>query len=594
MVRRQMILLILASLILSMTPAARSRAAAPLPAADEWIPRRAIIVLNVRNPKALLDLALRPQLIEAVESSPVYKAQAANAGFRQFQNVVKSLERRFETNWQTVLRRLVGGGVTWAVGPNKGSLIIIDSLDAEVPKGLHDVLLLLAGANAGNGGQPDAVRPTKVGDVTTWSLSPNQAHAIIGSRLVIASGPKVLKAALDLRAGAKDKSVASLPAYRQAKKAAGPDAAAILYANTAVLKHVPNVAKALTGDKNPLVSLLAAPITEALRKSTWLALALKAKGDTLHLDAISDGTIASTGAARFALPPQAGDGALPHLAVPRRIAAMSLHRDLRGFYAAKDELFPERTSGLIFFENMMGIFFTGRDLTEEVLAETGSKVRLVVAEQKFDPAIGTPAPQFPAFALVLPLKDPKKFSLVVEEAWQKAVGLINFTRGQKAQPGLIIDRPVHRNTKYTVACFTPSREKDRKAVDVRFNFRPALAMPGNHLILSSTDGLAEDIMDALSKEAAAPAKPRAGLHSLIEIEGSQLASILAANREALIANNMVDKGNTREQAATEIGVLQTIVKYFSRVVLTVGTDKGRLKASLQVHLNLPSGKKGGT
>ena len=35
-------------------------------------------------------------------------------------------------------------------------------------------------------------------------------------------------------------------------------------------------------------------------------------------------------------------------------------------------LFPERTSGLIFFENMMGIFFTGRDLTSEVLAETGA------------------------------------------------------------------------------------------------------------------------------------------------------------------------------------------------------------------------------
>ena len=38
------------------------------------------------------------------------------------------------------------------------------------------------------------------------------------------------------------------------------------------------------------------------------------------------------------------------------------------FYAAKDTLFPDRTSGLIFFENMMGIFFSGRDLTDEVLA----------------------------------------------------------------------------------------------------------------------------------------------------------------------------------------------------------------------------------
>ena len=58
---------------------------------------------------------------------------------------------------------------------------------------------------------------------------------------------------------------------------------------------------------------------------------------------------------------------MPHLDVPRQIAGASVYRDLHGFYAAKDDLFPERTSALIFFENMMGIFFSGKDLTEEVL-----------------------------------------------------------------------------------------------------------------------------------------------------------------------------------------------------------------------------------
>ncbi len=588
MLRRRLLLLVLSVLI----PSATARAEDPLPAAEEWIPRQALIVLSVRKPKALLDLALRPALIKAVESSPVYKAQSASVGFRQFRSVVKSLERRLEADWQSLLRRLVGGGATWAVGPNNGNLLIVDSLDAEAPRGLHELLLSFARAGAESRGQPDSVRPTKVGDVTTWSLGPNEAHAIIGNRLVIANGPKVLKAALGLRGASRGRSVAALPAYRQARKAAGADAAAMLYANTAVLKHAPNVAKALAGENNPLVSLLAAPVTEALRRSTWLALALKVDGDTLVLDAVSDGTIAPSGAARFAVPARAGDGASPNLTVPRRIAAMSLHRDLRGFYAAKDELFPERTSGLIFFENMMGIFFTGRDLTEEVLAETGPKIRLVVAEQKYDPAIGTPAAQFPAFAVVFALKDPAKFSLVVEEAWQKAVGLINFTRGQKAEPGLIIDRPVHRGTKYTVACFTPSEEGDKKAIDTRFNFRPALAMPGNHLILSSTDGLAEDIMDALSRETSHPPKPRAGVHSLVEIDGAQLASILAANRENLIRQNMVDKGSTRKQAESEVGLLLGLAKHVSRVALAVGADKGRSRASLHVHLALPSGDRG--
>jgi len=47
-------------------------------------------------------------------------------------------------------------------------------------------------------------------------------------------------------------------------------------------------------------------------------------------------------------------------------------------------------------------------------------------------AVGTPEPQWPAFALVLGLRDAKAFGEVMEEAWQKALGLVNFTRGQKA------------------------------------------------------------------------------------------------------------------------------------------------------------------
>ena len=409
MLRKRVMLLVPAVLALSMTTQPTARAETPLPAADEWIPRQAVIVLKVSKPKALLDLILRPELIKVVEASPVYRAQAAKAGWKQFRNVVKSLERRFEADWQTVLRRLVGRGVTWAVGPGKANLFLIDAVDAEAPNELHNHLLLLVRGGAENQGRPDPVRSMKHGDVTIWSLGPNQAHAVIGNRLMIANRPDVLKAALDLRGGAGGKSVASLPAYRQARKAAGADAAAMLYADTAVLKKLPNVAKALESGGNPLVALLAAPVTEALSRSSWLVLALKVKGDTLTIDAVSDGTAPASGAARFALPTQARDGAMPNLAVPRRIAAMSLHRDLRGFYAAKDDLFPERTSGLIFFENMMGIFFSGLDLTEEVLGETHPKIRLVVAEQAYDPAIGTPAVRVPAFALVLQMKNPKRF-----------------------------------------------------------------------------------------------------------------------------------------------------------------------------------------
>jgi hypothetical protein len=340
--------------------------------------------------------------------------------------------------------------------------------------------------------------------------------------------------------------------------------------------------------KNPLAALAFAGIVESVRDSNWLAVGLDIRGNTLTLRPVIDGeAVAQTSPAAFALPKEAGDGALPNLSVPRRIAAMTLYRDLHQFYAAKDELFPERTSGLIFFENMMGIFFSGRDLTNEVLAETEPWLRFVVAEQEFDPAIGTPQIKMPAFAVILQLRHPERFREVAEEAWQKAVGLINFTRGQQALPGLIIDRPMHANTRFTIGYFSTVQIEDKTKLDTRFNLRPALAMPGDYLILSSTDGLACDLIDALDWEAGQGAKPLAETHSRIEIEGSRLASILEANRNILVRGDMVNKGRTQEESEAGIDMMISMVKLVERLDLSIGMHEGLTQAQLGIKLNLP-------
>ena len=197
--------------------------------------------------------------------------------------------------------------------------------------------------------------------------------------------------------------LATVAGYQAAKKAAGPAAAATAYVDMAARKAEPQDPRGARRTTIRLGALLFLGVTETLRDSQWLSLGLTVENGVLRLRAAVDGkTTARSGIASFTWPQAAGEGALPNLRVPRRIAAGSLYRDLHAFYAAKDNLFPERTSGLIFFENMMGIFFTGRDLTEEVLSETQPEVRFVVAQQQYDPAIGTPQVQLPALAARLP------------------------------------------------------------------------------------------------------------------------------------------------------------------------------------------------
>ena len=234
----------------------------------------------------------------------------------------------------------------------------------------------------------------------------------------------------------------------------------------------------------------------------------------------------------------------------------------------------------------MGIFFSGRDLTEEVLAETKPEIRFVVAEQQYDPAIGTPQIKLPAFAAILRLHHPEQFNEVAEEAWQKALGLINFTRGQQALEGLIIDRSVHAGTKYSMAYFSTSGIDNKNDLDMRFNIRPALAMPGEYLILSSTDGIARDLINTLNQETENKVEPLAESNSLVEIETAQLTSILQANRDTLVRSDMVKKGSTQEEAEAGIDMLITLVKLVNRAKLSLGTHEGLTQANLEIKLNL--------
>lgn len=559
-----------------------------LPPAIQWVPQDAVISVELSDPKSLLDLFAGEKAIKFITSLPVYQKQASSPKFKEFLGVVSYLETTLGTDWRTGLAKLTGGGVTFAICPQDTVILIIDAQDEQMLNQLHETFLNFARNDADKLGQPGRVASRQYEDVTAWTFDGKEAHAIIGRRLVMANRPEGLKAVLEQRAKMGGASLASNPTYQAAKSKIGSGTVATVFADLRLLMQIPQVSGLLERQsKNPLAALAFAGIVESVRESNWLVLGLDVKDNTLILRPLMDGkAVARTSPAAFALPKEAGDGALPNLSVPRRIAALTVYRDLHEFYAAKDELFPERTSGLIFFENMMGIFFSGRDLTNEVLAETRPDLRFVVAEQQFDSTVGTPQIKLPAFAAVLRLRHPEQFREVAEEAWQKALGLINFTRGQQALPGLIIDRQVQSDTRFTMAYFSTAQIEDNTNLDTRFNIRPALAMPADYLILSSTDGLARDLIDALNHEKEQTVKPLAETHSRVEIEGGRLASILEANRGMLVRGDMVNKGSTQEQAEAGIDMLITVVKLIDRVELSIGTHEGLTQARLEMKLNM--------
>ncbi len=557
-----------------------------LPPPARWLPRDTVAVLEISQPKAVLDLLLDSRLTETISKHPLYKHAMAQPGLQQARAIVQYLEGALGTDWKTGVRKLTGGGAAMAVTSTGAVLVMIDAEDGPMLDKLHGMIVNFAKSDAERQGQPERVKSVKHGGVTCWELGDGRAQAVVGSRYLSSNRLDALQAALDLRTGPELRSLASLASYQAAKKAVDPSAAATAFVSLAVIKQVPGVKQALSKNTNPLGALLFAGLIDSLRQSNWLALGLKIEDLKLTLEANLDGKPAGQSElATFARPAKPDLGTLPNLSVPRMIAGLSIYRDLHGFYAAKDKLFPERTSGLIFFENMMGIFFSGRDLTEEVLSEARPEIRFVVAEQKYDPEVGTPQIQIPAFALVLKVYRPKEAAELVEEAFQKAVGLVSVTSGQKGVPGLIVDRPTYSDVRYTVAYSGKVRSEEKGPLSMRYNFRPALVKLADTVVFSSTDGLARDLIDALKKEASAPPKPMHEVDSLVEVNAGQVASILSANRAALIRQNMMEKGTGHKEAEANIGVLTQIVKLLGKASLRVVERQEGLQARLEMTLN---------
>ena len=93
----------------------------PLPPARRWVPESAVVVVEVSQPRAVLDLALGPKVTDLVTSQPAYKAWAESAGFQNFVQVVRVLEMQLGTDWKPGLYKLLEGGVTSAVLPGGGA-----------------------------------------------------------------------------------------------------------------------------------------------------------------------------------------------------------------------------------------------------------------------------------------------------------------------------------------------------------------------------------------------------------------------------------------------------------------------------------------
>jgi hypothetical protein len=556
---------------------------------SRWIAGDAAIYLEMAQPTRLLDRLLDEKVQNAVAALPGYDGYVRSEAYKNTFAVIDEVAGKLGTTRIQGLRDLMGGGIVLAVEGESGKparpVLIVTPTDPAFLNRLNQTILDMARDAAKSKGKGDPIESVEYRGLTGYELAKGKgAYTIIAGKLVISDRLKSLKEVADRALdGAKaGTSLADNVAWK-AKRAHAADALAWGLVRLDRLRELDPTRFAFNGDAKPPATFLFGSWLEAIQKADWASVVLTwtnvGPGVELTLPSPEGGYREPL---KGFVPPR-GQGAKRPVHPPGTIASLSLWRDLSSLWEARAELFPpEVVQGLAKLDGVAGQFFGGRDFGTGVLGALGDDWRLVVARQDHARLKPVPAMKLPAFALVVDLKPDDDFSQRLKVAFQSFVGLANLGGAQSKSPPLELGSETFEEVTISTARYMlPKAPPDTtEPVHPRHNFSPSVAQVENHFILSSSVGLARDLIHALKS----PAKPQDAT-LMAEADGPELADLLELNKSRLVMQNMLEKGHDKVQAEREIDGLTQLVRHLGHARLSVQDGAEALRLNLTFDLS---------
>jgi hypothetical protein len=462
---------------------------------------------------------------------------------------------------------------------------------------LNQVVLKLARQDAQNKGKPDPVKATQYRGMTvhTGGGEKDPAFAIISGRLAISTSVKNLERLIDRAvAPASDTasakaSLADQPEWKSQRSRQGPDSIAWGFANLDRLRQLDPKRFMPANKPDTGAIFLFGSWLEAFKKAP--SLSANVRWSAKELDATLELPLPRAGrpSTLMGFVPGPGKGTAPLIQPTSTIASLSLWRDWAMIWESRADLFsPEVVQGFAQLDTFAGQFFGAQEFGPDVLGAFGPHWRLVVARQADASLELKPDVKLPAIAVIADLNEADgEFPQRLKAAYQTFVGLSNIDAAQKkAQPLELGSEEVLGVTLATSRYMAPQgMPASDKPVDTRYNFSPASAQVGHFFILSSSVGLARDLIKQLKPTVGAPAAPTEGTETLaIDADGVELAKLLELNRARLVTRNMLNKGETKESAERQVELVLALLRYLHHGRLTIQDDPAATRVEVRFQL----------
>lgn len=542
--------LCIVSLLVFTSPVFAQDAKNPL----RFVPGQAEWVVKVDRPLELLNAVEKNELFLQAQKLAGVRDYYETTNYQQLYQLIAYFEKELGKSRDEIIDELGGGGVVLGakLTPPQGVVVAIQSKDEKRLRKFMDVALDILQKELERQESKDKIVRSKYLGHDVGQIGGKLAFAIADGALIIGSDEKALKLALD--ANAKKANVLQSPRFAEAYKKAPAKALAWTWLNLEEVRKNPDFKNGLdAASKDPFQMILFGGFTDLLKRSPYFTAALTPEGPNSYRAVIAM-PVGQTGMAplKHMIVPKAGANMLPPLQVPHVIASSSYCLDLGELWEKRVEILGKtNAAGLDDGEKNIAKFLGGIKLGK-LFKAMGPNQRLVFAQQKDRPYKQKTSAPFPAFAVVVDMRDPS-FAKDMNSIFRAGALVATF------QYGLNLKEETYKDCELVSYYFSETKKVEGDPTYSRFNYSPTYVKVGNQFVMSATSELARDLIDALKAEQ--KQKPiQASMRT--QLYASGLADIIRQNEDTTLTQLILSQALPPKTAKEE---LRAIIRFVEQL-----------------------------
>lgn len=536
---------------------------------------------------------LQHPLRKTIQDSEPFQQLWNSDDLKELRGGIAFVELLLGAKWERLAQYLSLDGVHLAIDKKtKGVVLLSKTRSARWLKDYLAKIVSLARNDATNKKQPDPVKQATYREVEGFEIN-KVIFAQIDDTLLVCNRGELAKAVIDRFNDPSISGLNSTDFYRNATAdlqlhpSFQEKSIAWVIADVVALR-TSGLAKELFSSKprDFVAELLLGGVLMLGKKTPWAAGILIWEENTVRLCLTSPSEKAwFRDKHEFYVGPEATGSevsAFPHYG---SIATLSTYRNLSELWLRAGDLFDQNTNDqLAQADNTLTTLFSGKDFGTDILGAIEPQIQLLVREQSFENE-RQPSIRLPSFAFVGTLKQPEGMQRELKRIFQSFIGFLNIVGAMEGRAQLDLDSALTESSKIYWAEYIPDADKKySNGLPIEFNFSPALAFYEDKIVLASSNHLAKELV--LEASRLSPMKVRPTDHTVMTIDTMQVKRLLNDNRDQLISQNMLEKGNSKVAASREIETLLSLLSLIERIDARLVFDP---RADLEMEIRFQAG-----